>query len=302
MSTLQEIDPECVSGCDAIETIIIPPSKDIGGFEVMRALPSKDRQMIGPFIFWDQMGPGEFLTNQGLDVRPHPHINLSTLTYLFDGEIMHRDSVGTEMVIEPGAVNLMTAGSGIVHSERTPTGLRNKTTNLFGIQSWLALPDGMEEIDPDFQHITKAELPFIEDTDFKARLVMGEAHGKTSPVKQYASSLYLDIQMNEGGRFPVPDHVEERGIYVLEGEIEIGGTQYESGRLLVLRPTDNIVIKALKPCRMLIMGGDAYSSPRHIWWNFVSSSKERIEQAKKDWREGKFPVVPTDKEEFIPLP
>lgn len=303
MSTLQELDPQCVNDDSSpVCTAIIPSAKDIGGFEVMRALPSREKQMIGPFIFWDQMGPGEFLTGQGLDVRPHPHINLSTLTYLFDGEMMHRDSLGTEQVIRPGAVNLMTAGKGIVHSERTPDDLRSVKTSLFGIQSWLALPEKDEETQPDFSHITKEELPIFDAEGKQVRLVMGAAYGGTSPVKQYSKTLYIDAAMNESSSLPVPTDVEERGIYVLQGKIALNGTSYDAGQLLVLRPNDEITIKAEKKSRLLIMGGDAFNEPRYIWWNFVSSRKERIEQAKQDWRGGKFDLVPTDAKEFIPLP
>ncbi|MFN3700701.1 MAG: pirin family protein [Alphaproteobacteria bacterium] len=306
MSHFQDNDPECRNAApddNAVETLIVPSAKDIGGFEVMRALPSRERQMIGPFIFWDQMGPGEFLTGAGLDVRPHPHINLSTLTYLFDGEIMHRDSLGTEMVIAPGAVNLMTAGRGIVHSERTPDALRPVNSRLFGIQSWLALPEDLEETAPDFAHIAKEELPILEDNGALIRLVMGSAYGKTSPVPQHSKSLYIDVCLEQGASLPVPVDVEERGIYVLQGEIAVNGTDYGSGCLLVLRPKDEITITARSSsARLLVMGGDAMGSKRYIWWNFVSSRKERIEQAKQDWNEGKFPLVPQDAQEFIPLP
>lgn len=298
MSTLQDLDLES----DPVLTTIIPSSKDIGGFEVMRALPSRKKRMIGPFIFWDQMGPGEFLTNQGLDVRPHPHINLSTLTYLFDGEILHRDSLGTEQTIKAGAVNLMTAGKGITHSERTPDALRPVNTNLFGIQSWLALPEKYEEIEPNFEHTQKEELPILDAEGKKIRLVMGDAYGEKSSVTQYTKTLYVDVEMKPETSLPVPKDFEERGIYVLQGNISLNGTSYESGQLLVLKPNDDITIKAHSQSRLLIMGGDAFNEPRYIWWNFVSSRKERIEQAKQDWKDGKFANVPGDEKEFIPLP
>ncbi len=303
MSTYEEPPPECFcDGDNAVQTEIIPSAKDIGGFEVMRALPSTDKQMIGPFIFWDQMGPGEFITGKGLDVRPHPHINLATLTYLFDGEIQHRDSLGTDQIIRPGAVNLMSAGRGITHSERTPEALRPKNTSLFGIQSWLALPEKDEEIAPDFAHITKEALPILEDKGAQIRLVMGDAYGKSSPVPSYSKTLYVDALLEAGCSIPVPIEVEERGIYVLQGKVALSGTEYEAGRLLVLRPGDAITIKALTPVRLLILGGDAFTEPRYIWWNFVSSRKERIEQAKADWREGRFSSVVGDDKEYIPLP
>lgn len=303
MSTVGELPPECLcDGDEAVAVEIIPHAKDIGGFEVMRALPSREKQMIGPFIFWDQMGPGEFLSGHGLDVRPHPHINLSTITYLFEGEIMHRDSLGTEMVIAPGAVNLMTAGRGITHSERSPDAQRPVDASLFGIQSWLALPEKDEEIAADFEHTAKEELPVFADDGALVRLVMGDAYGKSSPVKQYSKTLYLDALLEEGASMPVPTDVEERGVYVLQGRIAINGTAYEAGRMLVLRPNDPITIKALEASRFLVMGGDSFPERRYIWWNFVSTRKERIEQAKLDWREGRFGKVPGDEKEFIPLP
>ncbi len=286
---------------DSIEQIIIPRVSDIGGFEVQRALPSREKQMVGPFIFWDQMGPGEFLTNQGVDVRPHPHIGLSTVTYLFSGSLDHKDSLGCEQRIVPGDVNVMTAGSGIVHSERTGQDVRKQPSNLYGIQSWLALPANQEECTPSFDHTGKIELPELEYEGMTARVIMGSLWGKTSQVKSFTDTLYLDVQLDTGGEFEVPIETEERAIYALSGKIEVNGLTYDPMQLLVLRSGDQIVVKALEPVRMMILGGEAMDGPRRIWWNFVSSSKDRIEQAKEDWREGRFGKV-ADDPEFIPLP
>ncbi len=286
---------------DSIEHIIVPRTADIGNFEVHRALPSKERQMVGPFIFWDQAGPGEFLTNQGVDVRPHPHIGLSTVTYLFSGSLDHKDSLGCGQRIVPGDVNVMTSGSGIVHSERTGQDVRQQPSNLYGIQSWLALPKNREEDAPAFDHTAKAELPELEYEGMKARVIMGSLWGKTSSVKSFTDTLYLDVQLDAGGTFELPVEAEERAIYALDGKIEIGGVAYDPMQLLVLRPGEQIVVKALEPVRMMVLGGEVMDGPRHIWWNFVSSSKDRIEQAKEDWREGRFDKVEDDPE-FIPLP
>jgi redox-sensitive bicupin YhaK (pirin superfamily) len=304
MSTLQDIDPECLKKGDnsPVETIVIPRTADIGNFEVHRALPSRERRMVGPFVFWDQMGPGEFLTGQGVDVRPHPHIGLSTVTYLFSGSMDHKDSLGSDLRIKPGDVNVMTAGSGIVHSERTGQDVRTQPSDLFGIQSWLALPLNKEEMAPAFEHTGKQELPLLEYQGMKARVVMGSLYGKSAPTAMNWDTLYLDVELEEGAVFEIPVETEERAIYAVKGRIEIGGIEYEPNQLLVLRPGDEAVVKALSPVRMMVLGGAAMDGPRHIWWNFVSSSKERIQQAKQDWLDGRFDKVPTDDEEFIPLP
>lgn len=286
---------------DSIEHIIIPRTGDIGNFEVHRALPFHDRRMVGPFIFWDQMGPGEFLTNQGVDVRAHPHIGLSTVTYLFSGTLDHKDSLGFDQRIEPGAVNLMTAGSGIVHSERTGQDIRQQPSELFGIQSWLALPKQHEERAPAFDHTAKTALPQFEYNGCQARLIMGEFDGKTSPVKTFVDTLYVDVQLNAGAVFELSSETEERAVYPIGGQIEIGGVAYDPMQMLVFRPGDKIVIKALGAVRLMVLGGEAADGPRHIWWNFVSSSKDRIDQAKHDWKEGHFDKV-IGEHEFIPLP
>lgn len=303
MSTLQHIETQCLEDdkCHPVDNVIIPRTADIGGFEVHRALPSRQKRMVGPFIFWDQMGPGEFLTNQGVDVRPHPHICLSTVTYLFSGSLDHKDSVGSDVRITPGDVNVMTAGKGIVHSERTGQDIRKTPSSLFGIQSWLALPKSHEEQAPEFKHIEKTALPELEYDGMKARVIMGSLWGKASPVPSLMDTLYLDISLEEGALFEVPTETEERGLYVIGNSIEIAGVTYEPMQLLILRPGDQVVVKALGALRMMVMGGEVMDGPRHIWWNFVASSKDRIEQAKEDWKNGKFDKVPGD-DEFIPLP
>ncbi len=287
--------------CDAIETVIVPRAKDLGGFEVRRALPSPRRQMIGPFIFFDQMGPSEFILGEGIDVRPHPHIGLSTVTYLFRGEIMHRDSLGVAQPIRPGEVNWMTAGRGIVHSERTGLAERERGAKLFGIQSWLALPDGREEIDPGFAHYPASDLPLIEADGADIRLIAGSLFGETSPVRTHSDLFYAEVVLRPGARMALePGHVE-RGVYVAEGAVEVAPGRFEAGRLLVLREGDQIVIEASRHARVMLLGGEPMEGPRYIWWNFVSSSKERIDQAKADWKAGRFEPVPGETE-FIPLP
>jgi redox-sensitive bicupin YhaK (pirin superfamily) len=288
--------------CDAIEMIIVPRARDLGGFEVRRALPSARRQMVGPFIFFDQMGPAEFITGQGIDVRPHPHINLATVTYLFEGEIMHRDSLGTEQPIRPGAVNWMSAGRGIVHSERTAPERKAKGQKLFGIQSWVALPAAFEESAPNFAHHDSHALPLIEESDKSVRLIVGSAFGKTSPVRTASEMIYADIALEPGASVPIDADHEERGIYLVSGNVEIAGDRFGPGQLLIFRPGDRITVSAATPARFLLLGGAPMDGPRYIWWNFVSSRKERIEQAKAEWKSGRFDSVPGDAEEFIPLP
>ena len=287
--------------CDAIETVIVPRARDLGGFEVRRALPSPRRQMVGPFIFWDQMGPAEFLLGQGMDVRPHPHIGLATVTYLFDGEIVHRDSLGTLESIRPGALNLMTAGKGIVHSERTGQEARAVGAKLFGIQSWVALPRANEEDAPSFVHYADRDLPILDGSGIRARLIAGEAFGARSPVQTPMAMIYADVELSAGAAVPFDATYEERAIYTVSGEIEIAGDRFRAGQLLVLRPGDAITIRATGPARIMLLGGEPMDGPRYIWWNFVSSRKERIEQAKADWKAARFDSVPGESE-FIPLP
>lgn len=289
--------------CDAIEHLIIPSSRDIGGFAVRRALPTARRRMVGPFIFFDRMGPAVLKAGDAVDVRPHPHIGLATVTYLFDGAIRHRDSLGTEMVIKPGDVNLMTAGRGIVHSERTPEELRGNALLMSGLQTWLALPDSLEETDPGFSHTPTTDLPEIRDGGARARVVMGGFGGVISPVPQHSGTLYVDLTLAPGAAAPFDPEWEERALYLLDGDIEIAGDRFDPDRLLVFRPGDAITLRAgAAGARMMLFGGDSMPTRRHIWWNFVSSSKERIEQAKAEWRTGRFDIVPGDEDEFVPLP
>jgi redox-sensitive bicupin YhaK (pirin superfamily) len=286
-----------------IETVILPRTHDLGGFEVRRALPARERQMVGPFIFFDQMGPGEFLAGKGVDVRPHPHIGLSTVTYLYEGEILHRDSLGTEQPIAPGDVNWMTAGRGIVHSERTAAERRAASHRLFGIQSWVALPKTHEETTPDFAHHPAASLPMLRDGGVSLRLIAGTGWGERSPVATASELFYGDATLAPGAVLPLPDH-EERAAYVLEGEVEVSGDRFAPGRMLVFRAGDKLALKAgPQGARLLLLGGAAMDGPRYLFWNFVSSSRERIEQAKADWQRDRFNTpVPGDEKEWIPLP
>jgi redox-sensitive bicupin YhaK (pirin superfamily) len=304
MSWMPSTDPVLGDkrSCDALELVIAPRVRDLGdGFSVRRALPHGKRQMVGPFIFFDQMGPVQFMAGQGLDVRPHPHIGLATVTYLFDGRVMHRDSEGNALEITPGAMNLMTAGRGIAHSERSPPGARQGREGMFGIQSWIALPQAHEEIAPSFQHFDAASLPLIEDGGVRARVIAGSAFGKTSPVGMLSDWLYAEVVLAPGASAPLDPDQEERAIYVAEGEVDIAGETFEGPRLLIFRPGDRITVRALRRARLMLLGGAALEGPRYIWWNFVSSRKERIEQAKEDWKTGRFAPVPNETE-FIPLP
>lgn len=294
--------PGDARSCDAIEQVIVPRARDLGGFEVRRALPAAGKQMIGPFIFFDQMGPAEFLIGTGIDVRPHPHIGLATVTYLFDGEIMHRDSLGTAAPIRPGELNLMSAGSGIVHSERTSPEERAKGPRLFGIQAWAALPKSHEEGTPTFAHHGTSELPRIAGDGKTIRLVMGSLYGKTSPAAFPHPSFYAEAVLAPGAVLPLDPDYDERGVFVVSGEIDIAGQAFGAGRLLVFHPGDRISILAVSQVRLMLLGGEPMDGPRHIWWNFVSSSKNRIDAAKADWKARRFSAVPDDSEEFIPLP
>jgi redox-sensitive bicupin YhaK (pirin superfamily) len=304
MSQLPAEDPVLgdARSCEAIEQVIVPRAHDLGGFSVRRALPSIGRKMVGPFIFFDQMGPAEFLLGQGIDVRPHPHIGLSTVTYLFDGEIMHRDSLGTALPIRPGAVNLMTAGRGIVHSERTGLEERQKPPKLFGIQAWLALPKSHEETAPAFVHHAAPELPRVVEGGKRISLIMGSAYGETSPVNFPWDALYAEAVLSPGAILPLDPDYDERAIYIVSGRVDIAGDEFGAGQLLIFKPGDRISILGLDQSRLMIVGGEPMDGPRHIWWNFVSSSKERIDQAKAEWKAGRFDTVPGDEAEFIPLP
>lgn len=294
-------------GQEFVETLIIPRARDIGGFEVRRALPSPQRQMVGPFIFFDQMGPAEFLTDSGIDVRPHPHIGLGTVTYLYQGEFEHRDSIGTHQMIYPGEVNWMVAGRGVTHSERTSAETRKSPNSLFGIQTWIALPEDREDMAPDFEHHGVQALPILRDTGLEARLILGSAYGKTSPVTMQSEAFYVDAQIQPGTAFPLPDDHEDRGVYVTQGSVEIAGQQFDAGQMMIFRPGDAISLKAgPQGARIMALGGATMNEKRYIWWNFVSSSKDKIETAKEawkagDWAKGPFSLPPGDAEEFIPI-
>lgn len=282
------LDPHCPDPdkVDSIETLIVPRARDIGIFEVRRALPSTKRQMVGPFIFSDQVRPVEFLTDKGIDMRPHPHIGLATVAYLFDGKMYYCDSLGTFIEIEPGAVNWMIAGHGIIHSERLGDGERAQHSTLFGIQTWVALPDEQEEVDPGFEHQRKEALPVIEGEGKQVRLILGHAYGEEAPVKTFSDMFYGDVMLGAGAKLPMPAGHEDRAIYVLEGTIDVAGDAFEPGWMMVFRPGDRITVTAKTAARIMILGGETLGRSRHIWWNFVASSKERIEAAKQAWAEG----------------
>ena len=282
--------------------IITPSTHDLGAFEVRRTLPNKARTMVGPFIFVDQFGPAHFDIGAGMDVRPHPHINLATVTYLFEGAIDHRDSIGTFATIRPGACNLMTAGSGIVHSERTPAAERAAGSGISGMQTWLALPDGKEEIDAAFEHVAQGDLPLIEDSGVSARIIMGSLWGKTSPITQHAATIYADILMLAGATIPIDAEADERAVLVALGDASLDGEKLDRYSLYILKPGQAMTLRADSDARVMLLGGEAFTTPRHVWWNFVSSSRDRINQAKHDWKERKFPLVPGDSDEFIPIP
>jgi redox-sensitive bicupin YhaK (pirin superfamily) len=304
MSDLPSNDPTPgdAHACDAIEHVIVPRARDLGGFEVRRALPAAARQMVGPFIFFDQMGPAEFLLTGGIDVRPHPHIGLATVTYLFEGEIFHRDSLGTALRIRPGELNLMTAGRGIVHSERETSAAKAQPRRMFGIQAWAALPKENEEDQPAFVHYGVGDLPRIEGEGKRVRVIMGQAYGARSPAEFPQPCFYAEAVLAPGAVLPLDPDYDERAVYIASGEIDIAGQRFEAGRMLVFRPGDRISILGLSNARLMLLGGEPMDGPRHIWWNFVSSSKDRIDAAKADWRAGRYPLVPGDDREFIPLP
>ena len=287
--------------CDALDLVIVPRARDIGGFEVRRALPHAKRQMVGPFIFFDQMGPVQFIGGQGMDVRPHPHIGLATVTYLFSGSILHRDSAGNVQEITPGAMNLMTAGKGIAHSERSPEFERAHGQRMYGLQTWIALPEKDEEIAPSFQHFGPGELPVVHERGLRARVIAGKAFGAAVPVNVASPWFYAEVDLDAGVSAPLDPDDEERAIYVVEGEVRIAGETFAGPRLLIFRPGDRITVTATRPSKIMFLGGDAMEGPRYVWWNFVSSRKERIEQAKQDWKTGRFDPVPSETE-FIPLP
>jgi redox-sensitive bicupin YhaK (pirin superfamily) len=281
---------------------ITPVTHDLGDFKVNRTLPARERTMVGPFIFVDEFGPARLPAGQGMDVRPHPHINLATVTYLFDGAIEHRDSIGSHQVIEPGAINLMTAGRGIVHSERSPHAIRAEGPSLYGMQTWLALPDGREEIDPAFDHVGADGLPLIEDGNAKARVLMGTLWGATAATPQHSATIYADIDLGGGGSLPVEAGADERAVMLVGGEAEIDGEVLQLFTLYVLKPGHQARLTSSAGARMMLMGGAAFTTQRYVFWNFVSSSRDRINRAKEEWKALRFPLIPGDDQEFIPLP
>lgn len=283
----------------AVDLTIYPKKKDLGEFTVRRVLPASEKRMVGPFVFFDHMGPAEFPPGQGIAVRPHPHIGLATITYLFEGQIMHRDGLGFVQPIECGAVNLMTAGKGIVHSERAGDDL-DTTSRLHGIQSWMALPQELEEIDPAFDHYPADSLPELKIDGATIRIIMGEAYGEKSPVKLYSPTIYLECVLPSGKQFQTPDGYDEVAVYVVSGDVRVDSESYAAGAMLVLGEGSAVTLQAESDSRLMIIGGEPLGK-RHVVWNFVSSSSERIEQAKDDWRNGNYDMVPGD-DEFIPLP
>lgn len=308
MSWNPALDPTCPMGddIDAIETVIVPRARDLGGFEVRRALPAPKRQMVGPFIFFDQMGPAEFLTGQGIDVRPHPHIGLATVTYLQRGAIHHRDSLGTDSWINPGEVNLMVAGHGITHSERMDDAAAPRS--LLGVQTWVALPKGHEDNPAAFRHATADVLPVLEGEGKEVRVILGDAYGAAAPVQTTSEMFYLDAILQPGAAIPMPDNHEDRGAYVLDGMVTVAGQEFPAGRMMVFRPGDQISMKAgPEGARVMLLGGATLEGDRFIWWNFVASSRDRIDAAKEawragDWKNGRFQLPPGDDQEHIPLP
>ena len=286
----------------ALEQVISPVTHDLGAFKVNRTLPARERTMVGPFIFVDEFGPARLPAGQGMDVRPHPHINLATVTYLFEGAIEHRDSIGSQQVIEPGAINLMTAGSGIVHSERSPQALRPDGPSLYGMQTWLALPDGSEEVAPAFDHVPAGGLPLIEDGGASARVLMGTLWGATAATPCHSQTIYADVELAAGGAIPIDAEADERAVTLVGGEAELDGQGLDPFALYVLRPGYQARLSSGRGGRLMLMGGQAFATRRHVFWNFVSSSRDRINQAKEDWKALRFPLIPGDDQEFIPIP
>jgi redox-sensitive bicupin YhaK (pirin superfamily) len=294
---------------ETVELVLEPRERDLGdGFIVRRVLPAAERRAIGPFLFFDHFGPTALGPGQGLDVRPHPHINLATVTYLFEGEIVHRDSLGSVQTIRPGDVNWMTAGRGIVHSERTARPAQAPGASLHGLQLWVGLPRAHEEAVPAFHHHPAATLPVIRRGGAEIRVLAGEAFGARSPVATFSRLTYLDVKLEAGASVELPEDADDRAAYVVDGAVACVGASFPPARMLVLQPGRPIRLQAERAARLVIVGGEPFPEPRHIWWNFVSSSEERIEQAKRDWRDrrgepgGPFPLVPGDESEFIPLP
>ncbi len=291
------------SNSQPVEQVVLPATRDLGGFNVRRALPSAQRRMVGPFVFLDSFGPVVFRAGDGVDTRPHPHIGLATLTYLLEGEMVHRDSAGYVQTIKPGEVNLMTAGRGIVHSERTGPEARATGGTMFGFQTWLVLPLDLEETVPSFQHVDAGALPIDQGDGITLRLLAGTLHGRSAPTRVFSDTLYVDLTLADGARFQIDAGHVERALYIVEGKIEVAGQDgtFAKDKLVVLKPGAEVIVKAIGGARMILLGGEPLEGRRHIYWNFVSSRRERIEQAADDWRNRRFPGVPGETE-FIPLP
>jgi len=285
-----------------VERIFQSRSHDIGGLVVGRVLPYVERRMVGPFIFLDHMGPASMAAGQAIDVRPHPHIGLSTLTYLFEGEIFHRDNLGNAVEITPGAVNWMTAGRGIAHSERSSAQERSAPHRLHGLQFWVALPKKDEEIAPEFSHYPADAVPKLSQGDAELRVIAGDAYGVRSPVKVYSPLFYVDVRLKAGARLELPNAYSDQAVYVIDGTLEIESAEVGARTMVVFNPGSKVALRAVSAAQIVLLGGEPFAEPRHIWWNFVSSSAERIEQAKNDWKAGRFARIPGDEQEFIPLP
>jgi redox-sensitive bicupin YhaK (pirin superfamily) len=301
--TLPAHDPACLDASSpSIELVVEARPRDLGGFSVRRVLPSMRRRLVGPFIFFDHMGPARMAPGEGIDVRPHPHIGLATVTYLFDGAIDHRDTLGNFQTIRPGDVNWMVAGSGIAHSERSGPEARRDGVHVHGIQSWVALPLESEEAAPRFEHHPTATIPTVTRDGATLDVIAGTAYGARSPVGVLSPTLYVHARMEAGARLRVDDAHEERAVYVVEGAVGCDGHAFAPGTMVVLRPGADVVIAAEAPARLMLVGGAKLAGARHVYWNFVSSSEARIERAKDDWRSGRFGKVPGDEVEFIPLP
>ena len=297
------------SAADPVAVVLEPRERDLGdGFFVRRVLPAHARRAVGPFIFFDHFGPTAIPAGRGMDVRPHPHINLATVTYLFEGEIDHRDSLGSVQTIRAGDINWMTAGRGIVHSERTPAAARVRGATVHGLQLWLGLPRAHEETAPAFHHYEGATLPVVRPPGATVRVLAGEAFGARSPVATLSPLVYLDVALESGATVELPAALGDRGVYVISGTVACGGRSFAPGRMLVLAPEISVHLSSADGARFVVVGGQPFPEPRHLWWNFASSSEERLEQAKRDWRDrrgdpgGLFPLVPGDEDEFIPLP
>jgi redox-sensitive bicupin YhaK (pirin superfamily) len=304
MSFTPAFEPVCsdLSATPAIANVIDARKRDLGGFEVRRLLPSVARRLVGPFIFFDHMGPVAFARGAGIDVRPHPHIGLATVTYLFEGELIHRDSLGSHQAIRAGDINWMMAGRGIVHSERTSPERRQEGSRLHGLQLWVALPTTHEESEPSFHHHPGATLPERNQGGVRLRVLAGTAYGVTSPVETLSPLFYVDVAMASGSELPLPTEHEERAAYVVDGVLHCGAERAEAGRMLVFAGGAKAILRAGEVTRVVLVGGAPLDGSRHIFWNFVSSSQERIARAKRAWKDGRFPKVPGDEVEFVPLP